>query len=720
MSKKERRASQGEAKNTLLSKFLDDETIDESLPEYLTASLDATAGQKRGAAEGFCVECEERECTKYCVECDDFYCDMCFISQHRKGKRAVHTAKSREEGLRLVGATTATPAPEATAEPAPTPASASAASDAAATTDAPDTTPATPSKDQPFATHGGWTVGESSTDPDAPKDAPAPAAPAAPAPAPAPPAPATQSKSSSASSTSSSDSEEEGSDGNSSAKGKSAPATPSVPKPVKVSLEYERYTPEWFVERAKYIPVRLTLPERKHLRLLEAALSVSEYTTIIDSPAHSSAAKRLHASLQQICSLLSGIAVASNYEVGQELISSRDFEEHAKFYSKMFELARRHKIMNPEKMRSTYGKLVCLLQDSMSEEAQALLNFKTVTKVVSVHQYLASRGCEGVLREPDLKTATMEILPEGKTRNEIQREIEAKEKAQERIARKYGPGGPGVSRDYKGNAPLTKDNIKWALYSMSDNNSFLRCNRDPIDDLIVFLKKFFKPDSVEEGFSLAITSGESGARLTHDHARQYNYVLQSLTLWREILDDFFRLWTLAEEDLLAEHNTYKLTDTGQGLQRVQQSNRILSAMRQILHKTQTQLGSWVGSSVIHLGDHNVPNALTFIDKYTQVSRILTPIVSTLKKIPKLCENPHIRQYVDDKFGSPELLQKQICKDFFLRAFDGSGADNFYDAGSCIDGRLTSAWNWCSKLADKPFYHIFKLTGFSSFDGEFQD
>jgi hypothetical protein len=40
---------------------------------------------------------------------------------------------------------------------------------------------------------------------------------------------------------------------------------------------------EWFVERTKCIPLRLTLWERKYLRLLDAALQVSEYTDKIDT-----------------------------------------------------------------------------------------------------------------------------------------------------------------------------------------------------------------------------------------------------------------------------------------------------------------------------------------------------------------------------------------------------------------------------------------------------
>jgi hypothetical protein len=50
----------------------------------------------------------------------------------------------------------------------------------------------------------------------------------------------------------------------------------------------------------------------------------------------------------------------------------------------------------------------------------------------------------------------------------------------------------------------------------------------------------------------------------HPHNKQFNYVRQTLILWREILNDFFRLWYLAEADLLDEDNRYELVDTGQG------------------------------------------------------------------------------------------------------------------------------------------------------------
>lgn len=60
-----------------------------------------------------------------------------------------------------------------------------------------------------------------------------------------------------------------------------------------------------------------------------------------------------------------------------------------------------------------------------------------------------------------------------------------------------------------------------------DNDSFLNSNRVPIDKMIAYLKKYFSPDlAADDAYSLAISAGEDGARLTHSHARQYNFALQ--------------------------------------------------------------------------------------------------------------------------------------------------------------------------------------------------
>ena len=78
----------------------------------------------------------------------------------------------------------------------------------------------------------------------------------------------------------------------------------------------------------------------------------------------------------------------------------------------------------------------------------------------------------------------------------------------------------------------------------------------------------------------------------------------------------------------------------------------------------------------------------------------------------------VRALIDSGYGGMKKVRRDILCDFFRSAFDGSGADNNYDAGSCIDGRLTSAWNWCSRLSKKNYSHLFKMTGFVGFDGDF--
>ena len=103
------------------------------------------------------------------------------------------------------------------------------------------------------------------------------------------------------------------------------------------------------------------------------------------------------------------------------------------------------------------------------------------------------------------------------------------------------------------------------------------------------------------------------------------------------------------------HNPYRLQNTGQGLNRVQQCPLVGKEMHRILQSVQQRCGGhWVGLSVIHLGDRDVPNALTFIDKYTQVPRILAPIVSCVEQLDSLSTSKNSAQYISLNGVAPRL------------------------------------------------------------------
>jgi hypothetical protein len=287
----------------------------------------------------------------------------------------------------------------------------------------------------------------------------------------------------------------------------------------------------------------------------------------------------------------------------------------------------------------------------------------------------------------------------------------------------------------EGARALNAEDLDRVISSVSDNQAALLTNAGPVTKMLKLLLSTFDPNVIDGPFSLELRgvpkkqsfgsyssfssfSGFSsaylgrGACLSHDHRTQFTFVKQSLMLWEEIMRNMPKLWFQADHDMLNNH--YRLADTGQGYQRLQSCPKVGHLMQSILRRVQGRVNeSWVGLSVVHLGDRDVPNALIFIDKYTQVPRILTPIAQCLLRIPGvLRQDPAFHTYVKQEWSSAQGLRMQILCDFFKHGFDGSGDDG----GSCIDGRLTSTWNWCSKLHKKPYYYVFMFTGFQGFDG----
>ena len=462
-------------------------------------------------------------------------------------------------------------------------------------------------------------------------------------------------------------------------------------------------------KHAKFIPMRLTPEERHLLRLLEAALHVSEYTDRVDIISYKSKAKRIVEQLKEMCSVLCGLVIASNLKIGQKLLEMKNFSDNATWFQDVFEIGRRYKIMNPEKMRDTYGRLCYMIMDSRLPQIEDHMEFHLFKPITTVHSYLSSKPEDNgralsMFEDKLILYATTQISPIGKSRSEINRLIKQKESAIEKLASKYST------------SHFSKDDIRQVLYSIGDYNAYINMNRRPVMRMLERLDAFKNPTIAAE-YSLGIQYGRNGARLTHDHARQMQYVQQSLTLWSVIQREMIHLWYIADLDLYNPHN-YRLASTGQGLNRIKACPMLYREMHSILNECRSKCDTWVGSSVVHLGDDAVPNALFFLDKYTQVPNILIPFDQTLMKINDLVDNdPKLLTYIESEYGSPEGLKLTILQDAFAHMFDGSGADNFYMSGSCIDGRLTSAWNHTNMISKKKYYKIFLMTGFIGFNGQ---
>eukprot|EP01129_Flabellula_baltica_P010423 TRINITY_DN4401_c0_g1_i1.p1 TRINITY_DN4401_c0_g1~~TRINITY_DN4401_c0_g1_i1.p1 ORF type:complete len:463 (+),score=77.49 TRINITY_DN4401_c0_g1_i1:2-1390(+) len=456
----------------------------------------------------------------------------------------------------------------------------------------------------------------------------------------------------------------------------------------------------------RWIPMRLNEEERYHLQLIEQSLNVSEYTDevdVIDRSFFSRKDSRIRDNLNEMFSILSGLLVAANYIKGSKKIAQTNFYDHEEFFQSVFEVGRRYKIMNPDKMRSSYGKMMYMLQDSVFKSRS--LGFELVGKIKTVYTYLKSKDGLQILNDPAISIACEPLIFNSIEEREFI--YESKKSAISYLKETYVPS-----------VLENEEELMIVLNSITDNETYIKTNVESIDTLLEYLEKDFIGGSQ---IDISIRNGKGGARLTHSHSKQCTYVKQTLYLWREIIKYMFYLWGNSEKDLLSPSNEYKLRDTGQGLNRVQQAPKLYDLMAKIMKKASNLSNEmWVGSKVVHLGDHDVPNAFMFIDKYNQVPRILNPIVNVLREIDHINEtNPELSQYFTEKWKGAENLKLTILKDFFQHGFDGSGANNYYDAGSCIDGRLTSAWNWCSRLDKKSYSAVFYLTGFIGFDGDWR-
>jgi hypothetical protein len=161
----------------------------------------------------------------------------------------------------------------------------------------------------------------------------------------------------------------------------------------------------------------LSEKERETLQLLNAALRVSEYTDDVDDIRRSRREDTMLPSMKEFFSAVAGLTLAASelpYATRKELENQKAaFGLVTPVLANAFEVARRHKRLNPNHNRGEYGKLVMILQDANAPGRLRSLGIEEslVKPITSVGAALEKIGASDMLKDELLKAAVRPILP---------------------------------------------------------------------------------------------------------------------------------------------------------------------------------------------------------------------------------------------------------------------------------------------------------------------
>jgi len=385
-------------------------------------------------------------------------------------------------------------------------------------------------------------------------------------------------------------------------------------------------TDKELINLIEFHPMRLSHKERIFLEILECALDISEYTNNVDIARDNYAgnifgwgwySRRdvginsyqkemiIKNELAELKDIILGLYMAYDFKACTAATQTQ--ETTIQLLDDMFEVMRRFKISNHHLLRTTYQKLMHVLQDVVQYNPGFMgPNFKSFKEILTVGRYIKVNNLSCVLQDEMFRKAVFPSF------------LAERKNAQAVLIEKYG------------------EKVELLLFSISDGLSSISATSGVIHVLVSHLCDYFK-DQVP-GNDLSIKYGERESTFSHGHVEQFQFVYQSLSLWWNTILQMPLLWYLTDHDFLGGYQ-YQLVNTGQGLQRMMSSPNVYSGMSSILGKTKSKVCAgnyWRGLSVIHMGDVDVPNPLFFIDKYSQMGIALWIIIlGRLLRVPKM-------------------------------------------------------------------------------------